>query len=412
MSNRLQIATDIQMISWIWGDFFDIIEDIRITTNLYPNLLQIMIKKFFRKIIEWILKQMAIAVLRSRQPEIIGITGSVGKSSTKEAIFSVLKEKFSGKIWKNEGNLNEEIGVPLTILGFKRPVRWFEWPFVLIIALPRFIAYRLSLIAYPQILVLEFAANKPGDIKYLTSFVKPKIGIITAIGLAHTEFFGNLDNIIKEKGILVEILPRDGWAILNQDDPEVRKMALRTKAQVVYYQGGGFDSDKKAARAIGEIYHLSEAEIKQGLAGYRTLPHRMDILEGIKGTTIIDDCYNANPLSMERALAQLRAKSLELRAKRRIAVLGDMLELGRFAKEEHKKIAEKARQIADLLVTVGPNFAKTKSDYCFEGSRRAADFLLKEIKEDDIILIKGSRGMRMEKIVETLIATNNNTNHH
>jgi len=301
----------------------------------------------------------------------------------------------------------------LSILGFKKAVRWFNWPIVLIIAILKVIAYCLSLVPYPKILVLEMAANKPGDIGYLTSFVKPKIGVITAIGLAHTEFFKNLRNIIQEKSKLIESLPQNGYAVLNKNDTEVRKMASRTRAKVVYYYGRDFDSAQQAARAVGKIYGLSEKQISRALISYKPLPHRMNILKGIKNTFIIDDCYNANPLSMERALKKIKNEKPKIKNSRKIAVLGDMLELGSYTDWAHREIIKKAGLISDLLILVGPEFKKafdwlSKSldkscnVYPFKNSQESADFLLREIKRGDIILVKGSRGMKMEKIVKRL----------
>lgn len=363
-------------------------------------------KEKIRKILEIVLRWMAERVLIGRKPEIIAITGSVGKSSTKEAIFSVLSKsrKFENKVWKNEGNLNEEIGAPLTILGFKRSIRWFEWPVVLIVCAIKVISYKLEVMSYPKILILELAANKLGDIKYLTSFIKPKIGVITAVGLAHTEFFGNLRNIVQEKGALVEVLPKDGRAVLNEDDPNVKAMEYRAKAQVIYYHGGKFDSDQEAARAVGKIYGLSKKEINATLKDYEPLRHRMNIIVGVKNSTIIDDTYNANPLSMQRALKKLQVASykLQVRKGRKIAVLGDMLELGDYADTEHRKVFENAEKVANLVITVGPIFSKLKNKYHFADSTQAGEFLLKIIRRGDIILVKGSRGMRMEHAVNLL----------
>jgi len=361
-------------------------------------------KNNLRKTIEKILKFFAQKLLNKLKPDIIGITGSVGKSSTKEAIYTVLSKskRFEGRVSKNYGNLNEEIGVPLSIFGFQNPVRWFMWPFILIILFFKFFAYYFRIIKYPKILILELSANKVGDISYLTSFVKPHIAIVTAIGPAHIKYFGSLDSIIKEKGRLLEVLTRNDYAILNKDDLEVRNMNKRTVAKVIYFSGEKDESEKEPAKIIGKIYGLNKKEIEDNLKKFVNLPHRLNVINLVDNFTIIDDTYNANPLSMGRALKKLSAVSRQLKGKRRVVVLGDMLELGSYSEKAHQDVAQKASSVADLLITVGPNFAKTKSDHHFNNSEKAAEFLLKEAHKEDIILIKGSRGMKMEVIVQKL----------
>lgn len=359
-------------------------------------------KHYFRIILEGILKFLANRVLCSRKPQIIAITGSVGKSTAKEAIYQVLKDEFKDQIWKNEGNLNEEIGVPLSILGFKHSIRWFLWPIVLLTAFKRTLFYSLNLSLYPKILILELSASKPGDIDYLVSFIKPHIGIVTAVGLAHIEFFKNLDNIIKEKRKIIEILDNTGFALLNIDDKNIKEMSKYTHAKVVYFHGNNFDSAKNIAREIGLIYRIEIKKIQKSLENFIPLKGRMNIIRGIKNTIILDDTYNANPLSMERALEKLKVLAKETKSKREIAVLGSMLELGELSKTAHQEIQKQAREITNLLITVGNNYIKEISDFHFDNSSEAASFILSKIEKGDIILVKGSRGMKMEKVVEKL----------
>lgn len=359
-------------------------------------------KRFFRHVLELYLKWLATVVLKIKKPQIIAITGSVGKSSTKEAIFSILQEKYGKAIFKSEGNLNEEIGVPLSVLGFKRSVRWYEWPVILIASFVYSMWYIVFGGGYPKILILELAAQKPNDIKYLTSFIKPDIAVITAIGLAHSEYFLSLAKIAEEKSQILTNLTKNNWAVLNRSDKIVENMAKKTKASVVYFDGNLAEPEKEAARAIAKILKIDNTSIEIGLKKYLPLPHRLNILTGKNKTIIIDDCYNANPLSMKRALNKLKAYDLQLRASRRIAVLGDMLELGNFADSSHKEILMLAKKIADIVITTGFNFAKQNNPYHFESNQQITEFLLKEIHPGDIILIKGSRGMHMEEIIDQL----------
>jgi UDP-N-acetylmuramoyl-tripeptide--D-alanyl-D-alanine ligase len=195
-----------------------------------------------RKLLESILRFMARAVLFKYHPLIVGITGSVGKSSTKEAVALVLSKAYS--VRKAEGNYNNEIGIPLTIIGALSGgaslVRWigvfFKWLRVLL--LPG---------RYPDILVLEMGIDRPGDMEHLMSFVPVRIGVVTQISASHIAFFGSLGNIAKEKGKLVTLLPEDGFAILNTDDKRVLKMQEKTDAKIITY---GFSGDSVLRRTI------------------------------------------------------------------------------------------------------------------------------------------------------------------
>src|SRR3990167_5834916 len=172
------------------------------------------------KILQSYLRFFAKIYLKRATPKIVAVTGSVGKTSTKEAIFEVLKIKFAKKVRKSEGNLNNETGVPLAILGFqKSPANFFQW-------LPIIISAKIKALFGPKVelLVLEIAADKPGDIGYLTSFVKPKIAVITSIGPAHLEAFGTIEEIVKEKSSLLLAVGENGTAIFNIDDSNLKEI--------------------------------------------------------------------------------------------------------------------------------------------------------------------------------------------
>lgn len=392
-------------------------------------------KNFFLKVLYWSLKLFAGWVLRARKPKIIAVTGSVAKSSTKEAIYQAISdgrratsdERRENKrliVGKSEGNLNNEIGVPLAILGFKKAPHFWQWFYILPWAKLKALYYLLIASRYPQILVLEMAADKPGDIEYLTSFVKPSIAVVTAVGPSHLQTFKTIEKVAEEKEKLVEALPKDGFAVLNQSDPQVAKMARkvasrpraypvippkvefygmanRTKAKVLFFKSTGFDIPEKAARAVGEIFGLSKAQISQALSNLKALKGRMNILRGINGSTILDDSYNSNPLSASAALEYLKAQS----AKRRIAVLGDMLELGDYSKKGHQEIGEKAKECADLVLAQGAEskaIAEKSGGRYFKTKQEMIEFLEKELKEDDLVLVKASRGMKFEEIIEKL----------
>lgn len=413
-------------------------------------------KNFFLKILQYKLKIAAQLILRKYQPDIIGITGSVGKTNAKEAIFSVLNNKFN--VRKNLKNYNNELGVPLTIIGQesggKYPWQWLK-VFCKFIKLLLFINND-----YPEILILEMGADKIGDIEYLVKLAKPKVSVVTAIAPAHLEFFGNLDNVIKEKSILVKCLTKNDWAILNYDDQAVSDFAKLTKSRVINYGfsescdvsaqemkiicdregrlcGTAFKILYKgnlvpvfipdvlgqppiyavlAAVAVGIIYDLNLLEITKALEDYLPAKGRLHLLPGIKNTWLIDDTYNSSPKACLEAI-KILSEFPQASPAKRWAVLGDMLELGSYTEEGHQIIG---REIADFknidyLVTIGERAKDIKKGavekglnndniYSFNNVSEAGLFLQEKIKENDLILIKGSQGMRLEKITKEIMA--------
>jgi len=416
----------------------------------------------FRKILQFILKILAKLVLRKYKPVIVAVTGNVGKTSTKEAIYAVLKNHFGeGQIRRNERNYNNEIGVPLTIFGLETGGRNIAtW-------LLRFIRVFLMLIfreRYPKILVIEMGADRPGDISYLVKFAKPKIGIITAVGQVpvHVEFFKSPAELALEKKRLIDCLNSNEVAVLNHDDEMVKSMGENIKAKFLTY-GFGEGADIRAtnyemrranlkeegifgaitfklnykgstvpvklinvlgkhqvypalaAAAVGIIFNLNLVDISEGLMTYRSLAGRMKLIKGIKNTLIIDDSYNAAPLSTLAALETLKDFSEQQEKGRAIAVLGDMLEIGRYTPETHERIGKKVVETSNLLFTVGERakfIAKGAREkgmiknkiFEFCTSDEAGKPLQNIIKEGDIILVKGSRAMKMEKIVKEIMA--------
>jgi UDP-N-acetylmuramoyl-tripeptide--D-alanyl-D-alanine ligase len=402
------------------------------------------------------------------KPKVIAITGSVGKTSAKEAAFAVLKNH--RRIRKSEGNLNNELGVPLTIIGGwseeelklvnrdtpagkKKLKKLIFWLKVIISALFRVIFLRGS--AYPQVLILEYAADRPGDIKKLLGIAKPHIGIITVVGEipVHVEFFSGPEAVAREKSRLIEYLPANGFAILNFDNEIVMNMKERTRAKVITF-GFGEGADVKisalenhiengrssgiyfkleyagsfvpvvlkntfgkapayaaaAAACVGLIFDLNLVEISEALSlNYKPAKGRINLINGVKDTYIIDDAYNASPISMAEALETLKS----LPAKRKVAVLGDMLELGKYSIEAHESIGQLAGKIVDVLITVGPRakfiaqsaesagLAQSKI-LSFDTAAEAALAVQGLIKKGDLVLIKASRGIGLDKVVEEI----------
>lgn len=412
-------------------------------------------KQLFKKIIISILIFEAKLVLRKYNPKIVAITGSVGKTSTKEAVSAVLDGEFN--IRKNVGSYNSEIGVPLIVLGLKNP--WYSylgWIKNIVNGATQIIIKQ----NYPKILVLELGADKPGDIERFMDWIKPDVSVITALGdiPAHIEFFASPEALRTEKAKILKALKSYNKAVLNFDDETVLELREKTKAEIISFgfgQGADirgsnykitftkkeekeipvgitFKVDYKGASAlfkilnsfgkqqmyaclaaagVGIAFGLNLVKISEFLSRYESPPGRLKLLSGIKDTLILDDTYNASPMAMHAALDVLR----ELPSQRKIAVLGDMMQLGKHAINAHREIGQISAKICDIIFTVGQRakfiaeelreIGFTKENiFEFNTSREAGVSLQNQIKNGDLILIKGSQAMRMEMAVLEIMA--------
>jgi UDP-N-acetylmuramoyl-tripeptide--D-alanyl-D-alanine ligase len=356
---------------------------------------------------------------RDRRPDlrVVSITGSVGKTTTKEAVAGVLGRRY--RVLKNEGNLNTEIGLPLTLLAL-RPEH--------------------------QAAVLEIGgAYAMGEVALLAGIARPQIGVVTNVGPTHLARMGTLEAIAATKSELVRALPPDGLAVLNGDDPRVRAMAALAACPVVTYGEGagcdlragdvashGFDGltctvrwrdeppvslrvplpgrhsvyTALAAAAVGRQLGLDWPAIEAGLAGVDA-PHRLQRRPGPNGALLIDDTYNASPASTRSAL-QLLA---EAPARRRLAVLGGMAELGSMEGPGHAEIGALAARVADLVITYGELAGRLTAPAARAAGARvieiatrdeAVAWLRAELRAGDVVLLKGSRGLAMDEIVAAL----------
>lgn len=361
-----------------------------------------------KSIVEHLLAWAARRVLAAQQPVIVGVTGSAAKTSTKEAIGSVLVATLRNRrVRVAAGNLNSEFGLPLAILGITKPEHKSEWAIASLQALWKGMLPGTAP-STPSVLVLEYGVEYPGDMKRLLQVARPTIAVVTNVGSAHTEFLGSLAGVAREKGALVEALLPSGLAILNQSDVRVRAFAKRTAAKVVLVRAK--DSSLVGALAIAVAVHgfgVSESQAKRALQRWQAPLGRMNLLDGTKGTKLIDDSYNANPISMAYALGELGRLATQQKAKRRIVILGDMLELGTEEHQAHQAIAEQADREADLVLLVGPRFRRTNIGTWFPGPLPAAAAAITLVQKGDLILIKGSQSMRMEKVTEALLAKPN-----
>lgn len=410
--------------------------------------------KFLRTIVIHILTLEARLVLARYKPRIIAVTGSVGKTSTKDAIFAAISGELH--VRKSEKSFNSEIGVPLTILGcengWRNPLLWI-----------RNIVYGLWLIvrktSFPQWLVIEVGADRPGDIRKVARWLRPDIAVLTGISdvPVHVEYFDSPEAVAREKRALAEYLRPGGKLILNGDDVHVRAAeAIFRGASLTY--GFGADNDfcaresevwyegaapvgmhfrferagasvpvslrgalgmpriyaALAALAAAEVVGVDLVYATRGLTNWKPTPGRLRILPGIKDSFIIDDTYNSSPVAALAALDTLQSLRT---GGRKVAILGDMLELGKFSAEAHRTVGKRAAAVADRLLTVGfraraiaeaalDESMKEKNirQYELGESARAGKELEVELKAGDVILVKGSQGMRMERAVKELMA--------
>jgi len=348
--------------------------------------------------------------------QVVGITGSVGKSTTKELVAEVLGQRY--RTLKNKGNLNNEIGLPLTLL---------------------------SLTPGHERAVLEMGFYVPGEIALLCELARPLVGLLTNVGTVHAERAGDQEMIARGKAELVQALPPDGWAILNYDDPWIKPMNSQTRARVFYYgldpaadlwadnvEGLGLEGIRFRLHYHGEVLHLrvpligrhsvhtalraaavglldglTWQEIVEGLRSAST-QLRLIAVRSEKGALLLDDTYNASPESMLAAL-----NLLDEMVGRKVAVLGDMLELGRYEWRGHEMVGIRAAEVAQVLVTVGERGRMIAAAACLAGlpaemitecetSEQAIEVLQRSLRAEDVVLVKGSHGMHMERIVAAL----------
>lgn len=398
-------------------------------------------------------------VLRKYKPFVIAVTGSVGKTSTKDAIFEVVKGTVKAR--KSMKSFNSEIGVPLTVLGLEN--KWssvFGWASN--ITQGFFMVIFPSL--YPQLLVLEVGADHPGDIKRITTWLSPDITVLTRIPdlPVHVEYFSSPEEVKKEKSELVKALKSTGTFISNADDAAVMGLASLTRAHMVSYGfgetamvrgsnpevdyherddrmvpigmkfnldyhgevhevklkgilGAHVASAALAAAAVGVARKIPLKAIVEALEVLETPRGRMRIIAGKSGSTIIDDTYNSSPVALAAALETLKG----MKANHRIAVLGDMLELGKYSNTEHWDVGRALGSWVDQLVTVGQRArgiaegAKTAGlpegkIRTFANSKEAGEWLVSELKTGDVVLVKGSQGsgenmVRMERAVKEIM---------
>ncbi len=406
-------------------------------------------KSILKSLIKNILVLESRIILKKYKPYIIAVTGSVGKTSTKDAIYTAISSNF--KVRKNEKSFNSEIGVPITILGVQNawsdPVGWLKNIF-----------HGLELIFfkhdYPEYLIVEVGADHPGDIHSIAVWLKPDIAIVTKVGAVpvHVEFFPSIESVLLEKFELPKALKKDGSFIFSYDDQAVRSLAsvierksisfgmdvnanIHAKDYSIKYENidglnipigisfivSVFGSEYKVelngvlgkqhinpvlvAVAVANIKNMSIQQAIDNFKNHIPPRGRMNIIKGINDCILIDDSYNSSPDALHEAISTV--KKIETIGKR-ILVIGDMMELGQYSKSEHEKIRGDLFGTNFDVITVGQR-AKviartTKNDKVFNNSTEAGEYLKNIVSKGDVVLIKGSQSMRMERITKALMA--------
>lgn len=408
-------------------------------------------KSILKKVIMSVLQFEARMALFRHKPKIVAVTGTVGKTSTKDVIYECLKPYFNTR--KSEKSFNSDIGLPLTILGLQNawssPIGWI-WNLIL----GFFVLFDTR---YPNWLVLEIGIDRPGDMKKVAKWLKTDVVVFTKFSQTpvHVEYFDSPKEVIFEKSLLADTLKIDGTLILNRDDEEVFALGERARRKHISYgfhtlsdikasnQEFLYDDSNKlvgiifradyggssipvriigslgqgqvygalAGLAVGTALGINIVSLSDAISGYQPPNGRMRIISGIKNCQIIDDTYNSSPVALSSAIATFK----EIKAKRKIAILGDMLELGKYSIDEHKKIGKNVAGFVDMFVAVGErmkiavdealsNGMREEVVLHFDTSSDAGAYIQNLIKEGDIILVKGSQSIRMEKIVEEIMA--------
>lgn len=422
-------------------------------------------RRFLKRPVIAILTALARAVLRRYRPTIIAVAGSVGKTTTREAIFTVLHG--SAMVWEAHGSLNSELGTPLAIFGIREaPAGAGGW----LRAVGRGWGLLLRRQPYPELLVLEFGEDHPGDIAWLTRLAPPTVGVVTSIAPAHLSYFKSVDAITEEMRAFVTAVPEDGFVVLNADDPRVAALADDAVAPVAFV---GFSKTAEvrasdvvlelarrtldvtrpgtthrltakvtvgtehhhlvmpdfiaphqlmsalAAFAVGRSFGVDVATLLKRLATLKPQRGRMRLLVGRNGSWLIDDTYNASPTAVHAALNVLKKFP---GAKRRIVVLGAMSELGTAALAAHDEVGAAVAEVADRAVFVaasGMDIEAPAERYraaaeaaglkpaaiaVVPDASAAGEWLVENVKLGDVVLVKGSQVVRLERAVAQVLA--------
>jgi UDP-N-acetylmuramoyl-tripeptide--D-alanyl-D-alanine ligase len=342
-------------------------------------------------------------VLMRRKPTIIGVTGSAGKTTTTEAIGAVLRHPAArehvGEVRTTTNNMNNYVGLPLVVLGYENWVKTRRERAAFLLAAP-WRALRAALSRhYPRVLVLEYGTDRSGYILPMVQLAPPRIAVITTVGPAHLAGMGSVAGVAREKGLLVEHADPRGVAVLGDGHAYVDQIAARAAGRVVVVSGRGVELAEQIARVVAKELGVPAGPATEALARFKPPKSRLDRLH-VGDIQIIDDSYNANPLSMTLGLDTLRSEAPA--GSRKVAVLGTMAELGEDAARYHEEIGRYARQAADLVVGVGELGRLYAPNHWFADSTECAERIDTLVAPGDTILIKASASVGLGEVVERL----------
>ncbi len=385
-------------------------------------------------------------IIKKYSVKIIGISGSVGKTSLKNTLELTLSTKF--KVRSSIKNYNNEFGLPLSIIGMESPGKNILGWFKVFLRAKKLLFLKDK--NYPEILILEMGIDRPGDMDYLLSIARPDIGILTNISHSHIEFFNSLEKIKEEKAKLLKGLKKDALAILNFDNKYLNSLIPELKSKTFSYglkegadflakdinidfNGINFKLDYQgkvfpinlpgiinqssvysvlASLVVAHFLGLNLLDIANNFENLKALPGRMSIVSGIKGSMIIDDTYNSSPESCINALESIDKINFP---GRKILIMGDMLELGKYSEEGHRLVGKKiAESKAKLLFLIGDKSKDTAKSAIKSGFKKenvfhflkysdAINTIKENIAQGDLILVKASQGIRLEKIVKEIM---------
>lgn len=405
--------------------------------------------RFVRAALVFLLTLEARVALAAHHPRIVAVTGNLGKTTTKDAIFAVVSPQFRAR--KSSKSFNSDIGVPLGILGLDNP--WsnpFKWIWTLVCGF-----FLAILPGFPELLVLEVGADKPGDISSIAKWLQPDIAVFTGVPKipVHIAYFDSADALMREKTTLFEHMKQNGTIVGNGDNERTsqlrtgfsqrsilygfRDQDVAAANPEVWYEGDepvGMTAALKpegtlrvrsslgkpplyaalAALAVASVLGIERAAALRSIEKQEPTPGRMRILKGINASVLIDDSYNSSPAAALSALETLQ----EVRGTRKIAVLGDMRELGEKSVEAHREVGARAAKVADLLITVGEESrvlaqaareagmpSERIREYGYDSSQEVGRDLATEVHSGDVVLVKGSQNkIRLERCVYEVLA--------
>ena len=360
-------------------------------------------KRFLKDVVTSYAFFWARLVMRRRRPFIVGVTGSVGKTTTKEVVAAALMHPevrpMVEPVWKTPGNMNCNKGFPLAVLGYQGWPR-SRWQYLAwLAALPlRSLAFA-TFVRYPKTLVLEYGAGPDSDVGRTAALAPPTIAVVTAVGPAHLELFGTVARVAHEKGALVRQVPPSGLVILGKDNVIASGMDRYARAKVLKVAGRGRVLSENVARAVCDFVGVPPVVAERAVNDRPVVNGRLDVID-LGYVTVIDDSYNANPMSMQLGLDTLVEQTPA--GGRRVAILGQMGELGKEAPSFHREVGEYARMRADVIIGVGALAKHYEPNQWFATSDECADKLTTFIREGDSVFVKGSHSVHLDRVVRRL----------